>query len=150
MMTANRTPNSRAGFSFVEIMVAMTLLATVLGSLGVLSAKISERSRRAAVLAQRNYIVAQQLNRYNALPYASLKAYADSAQHDTIASALASIRFLRRDSVYRVTNSPSDTNRIQVKVVIVPLTRIKLDTVLKDSIILRRRNPILTSPLNYQ
>lgn len=139
----------RSGFSFIEIMVAMTLLATVLGALGVLSTKIAERSRRANLLAQRNYIVVQQLNRYNALPYDSLKLYATVAKNDTIPSAIPSVRFLRRDSVYRVTSSLADTNRIQVSVVIVPLTSQRRDTMLKDSIILRRRNPRLTSPLNY-
>lgn len=139
----------RAGFSFVEIMVAMTLLATVLGSLGVLSAKISERSRRASVLAQRNYIVVQQLNRYNALPFDSLKLYAMKSTADTIPSALSTIRFVRRDTVYRVTSAAADTNRIEVRIEIVPLTSVKRDTMLKDAIILRRRNPRLTSPLNY-
>jgi prepilin-type N-terminal cleavage/methylation domain-containing protein len=143
------TSRGRGGFSFVEIMVAMTLLATVLGSLGVLSAKISQRARRASVLAQRNYIVVQQLNRYNALPYDSLKLYAMASTADTIPSALPTIRFVRRDTVYRVTSAPADTNRIEVKVVIVPLTSVKSDTMLKDAIILRRRNPRLTSPLNY-
>ena len=150
-MTSPRpTPaRRRSGFSFIEIMVAMTLLATVLGALGVLSTKIAERSRRANMLAQRNYIVVQQLNRYNALPYDSLKLYATKAKNDTIPSAIPSVRFLRRDSVYKVTSALADTNRIQVSVVIVPLTSQRRDTMLKDSIILRRRNPRLTSPLNY-
>jgi hypothetical protein len=115
----------------------------------VLSAKVSERSRRAAVLAQRNYIVVQQLNRYNALPYDSLKLYALASKSDTIPSAVSTIRFLRRDTVYRVTSGPSDTNRIEVKITIMPLSTVRRDTILKDSIILRRRNPRLTSPLNY-
>lgn len=151
MTATSMIPSSRqrAGFSFIEIMVAMTLLATVIGSLGVLSTRISERARRANLLAQRNYIVVQQLNRYNALPYDSLKLYALAAKSDTIPSALSTIRFLRRDTVSRVTSSPSDTNRIQVTVTIIPLTTSKGDTMLKDSIVLRRRNPRLTSPLNY-
>jgi prepilin-type N-terminal cleavage/methylation domain-containing protein len=147
--SSSNVTGNRGGFSFIEIMVAMTLLATVLGSLGVLSAKVSERSRRAAVLAQRNYIVVQQLNRYNALPYDSLKLYALASKSDTIPSAVSTIRFLRRDTVYRVTSGSSDTNRIEVKITIMPLSTVRRDTILKDSIILRRRNPRLTSPLNY-
>ena len=147
--TSMHRSRPRAGFSFIEVIVAMTLLATVIGSLGVLSAKIAERARAANVLAQRNYIVVQQLNRYNALPYDSLTLYALAAKSDTIPSAIPSLRFLRRDTVYRVTSAPADTNRIEVKVVIVPLAALRRDTMLKDSIILRRRNPRLTSPLNY-
>ncbi len=142
-------PGRRAGFSFVEIMVALTLLATVIGSLGVLSAKIAERARKAEILAQRNYIVVQQLNRYNALPYDSLRLYALASRNDTIPSAILNLRFVRRDTVYRVTSSASDTNRYEVKVVIVPVDSIRSDSMYKDSVLLRRRNPRLTSPLNY-
>jgi prepilin-type N-terminal cleavage/methylation domain-containing protein len=139
----------RAGFSFIEIMIALTLLATVIGSLGLLSVRISERARLAEMLAQRNYIVIQQLNRYNALPYDSLRTYSTSARRDTIPSALPTLRFLRRDTIYRVTTAQSDTNRYEVKVLIMPVDSLKHDSLYKDSIILRRRNPRLTSPLNY-
>jgi type II secretory pathway pseudopilin PulG len=140
---------ARHGFSFVEIIVALTLLATVIGGLGVMAARSSERARLAQLLAQRNYIVVQQLNRYNALPYATLRTYALAATWDTIPSALPTLRFLRRDTAYRVSPASWDTNRYEVKIMIVPLDAVKRDTMYKDSIILRRRNPVLTSPLNY-
>lgn len=141
-------PGSRAGFSFIEIMIALTLLATVIGSLGILSARVSSRARLAQLIAQRNYIVVQQLNRYNALPYDSLRLYATKANLDTIPSAVAGLRFLRRDTVYLPSTTGTDTLRLEAKVLIIPLDAIKSDTQFKDSIMLRRRNPRLTSPLN--
>lgn len=149
MTNSRRQSVLRPGFSFIEIIVALTLLATVIGSLGLLSVRVSERARLAEMLAQRNYIVIQQLNRYNALPYDSLRAYATSARRDTIPSAIPTLRFLRRDTVYRVTSAAADTNRYAVKVLIIPVDSIRRDSLYKDSIMLRRRNPRLTSPLNY-
>jgi prepilin-type N-terminal cleavage/methylation domain-containing protein len=142
------TPLPRAGFSFIEVMIALTLLATVIGSLGILSARVSSRARLAQVIAQRNYIVVQQMNRYNALPYDSLVTYAQHGNLDTIPSAMSGLRFLRRDSVYVPTATGTDTLRLEARVVVVPLDGVKSDTMLKDSILLRRRNPRLTSPLN--
>lgn len=141
-------PARRAGFSFIEIMIALTLLATVIGSLGILSARVSSRARLAQLIAQRNYIVVQQMNRYTALPYDSLVTYAQRGNLDTIATAVPGLRFLRRDNVYLPSSTGTDTLRLEAKVVIVPLDAVAGDTMYKDSIYLRRRNPRLTSPLN--
>ncbi len=143
-----RTATRRGGFSFIEIMIALTLLATVIGSLGILSAQVSSRARLAQLLAQRNYILVQQMNRYISLPYDSLRAYALRGSLDTIPTAVSGLRFLRRDTVYIPTATGSDTLRLEAKIIIVPLDMMMKDTMYKDSIMLRRRNPRLTSPLN--
>ncbi len=132
----------------IEILIAMTLLVTVIGTLSILSAKVSSRARLAQIIAQRNYIVVQQLNRYTALPYDSLRVYASRSISDTIPSAVPGLRFLRRDTVYIPSATGSDTMRLEAKIVIIPLDSVRLDTIYKDSIMLRRRNPRLTSPLN--
>ena len=153
-MTPPRSSN-RDGFSLIEIIVAMTILVLVLGGMSLLSAKTSERARLAETLAQRNYTLVQQMNRLNALPYDSLKRYTQLNTYDTIPSGIPSIRFLRRDTTYYVSGfegvapAADDTVLIEAKVMIVPLTSVRRDTVYRDSIVLRRRNPRLTSPLNY-
>ena len=151
------TPRSagRAGFSLIEILVAMTILVIVLGGMSLPSAKTSERARLAETLAQRNYTLVQQMNRLNALPYDSLARYTRINTYDTIPSGIPSIRFLRRDTTYYVSGfegvapAVDDTVLIEAKVTIVPITSVRRDTIYRDSIVLRRRNPRLTSPLNY-
>lgn len=142
-------PRIRSGFSLIEIMVAMTILVTVIGALAVLSAKTSERARLAEVLAQRNYTIVQQMNRLNALPFDSLKLYTAGKVYDTIPSGIPQLRFLRRDTVYYLSAAAADTNEVEAKVTIMPLSANKRDSVYRDSIAIRRRNPRLTSPLNY-
>jgi prepilin-type N-terminal cleavage/methylation domain-containing protein len=142
------TRQRRAGFSFVEIIVALALLATVIGSLGLLSQRIATNARLAELFAQRNYVVVQQMNRYGAIPYDSLSKYATAGTQDTIPSGIPKLRFIRRDTVYRVTNGAWDTLRYAVKVVIIPLDSIPSDSRFRDSIMLRRRSPNLSSPLN--
>lgn len=163
MTTPSRPSRLRAGFSLIEIMVALTILVIVLGGMTLLSAKTSERARLAETLAQRNYTIVQQMNRLNALPYDSLKLYTLSQTNDTIPSGIPTIRFLRRDTAYYISGTDTgtaphiamlppaadDTVLIEAKVTIVPLTSLPRDTSLRDSISLRRRNPRLTSPLNY-
>jgi hypothetical protein len=58
------------------------------------------------------------------------------------------MNFLRRDTVSNYpTSAASDTLVAQVRVTIVPLTTNAKDTMLKDSVVIHRRNPNKTSPL---
>jgi prepilin-type N-terminal cleavage/methylation domain-containing protein len=149
MMPSSSYPRrQRTGFSFIEIMVALALLATVIGSLSILSQRIATNARLAELFAQRNYIVVQQMNRYAAIPYDSLAKYSTAGTLDTIPSGIPTLRFIRRDTVYRVTNNQWDSLRYAVKVVIVPMTKTASDSKYRDSIMLRRRSPNLSSPLN--
>lgn len=143
-----RAPRDRRGFSFAEIIVALMLLATVIGSLAILSQRIATSARLAEMLAQRNFVVVQQMNRYSAIPYDSLAKYSLAGTQDTIPSGLPKLRFIRRDTVYHVTSNMWDTLRLAVKVVIIPLDSIAGDSRFRDSIMLRRRSPNLASPLN--
>jgi prepilin-type N-terminal cleavage/methylation domain-containing protein len=148
MPSSSSTRQRRAGFSFIEIMVALALLATVIGSLSLLSQRIATNARLAELFAQRNYIVVQQMNRYAAIPYDSLAKYSVAGTLDTIPSGISTLKFIRRDTVYRVTNNAWDTLRYAVKVVIIPKTALPADAKYRDSIMLRRRSPNLSSPLN--
>jgi prepilin-type N-terminal cleavage/methylation domain-containing protein len=143
-----RPRRRRGGFSFIEIMVALVLLATVIGSLGLLSQRIASNARLAELFAQRNYVVVQQMNRYSAIPYDSLSRYSLAGTQDTIPSGIPTLKFIRKDTVYHVTSNSWDTLRLAVKVVIVPVDSIASDSRYRDSIMLRRRSPKLYSPLN--
>ncbi|MFL5606574.1 MAG: type II secretion system protein [Gemmatimonadaceae bacterium] len=149
MMPPSSHPRrQRPGFSFIEIMVALAMLATVIGSLALLSQRIATNARLAELFAQRNYIVVQQMNRYAAIPYDSLSKYSTAGTLDTIPSGIPTLRFIRRDTIYRVTNNQWDSLRYAVKVVIIPMTKNASDAKYRDSIMLRRRSPNLSSPLN--
>jgi len=149
MPSSSNTRQQRPGFSFVEIIVALALLATVIGSLSLLSQRIATNARLAELFAQRNYIVVQQMNRYAAIPYDSLAKYSTVGTLDTIPSGIPTLKFIRKDTVYRVTTDSWDTLRYAVKVVIIPKTANPTDAKYRDSIMLRRRSPNLASPLNY-
>ena len=139
---------THAGFSLIEVVVAMTLLIFVIGALSILATRTSERARRADIIAKRNYVVVQQLNRYSGLPYDTLRARIDNepARLDTIKAT--GMDFLRRDTVSNYpTVAAADTLVAQVRVTIVPLTTNAKDTLLKDSVVIHRRNPNKTSPL---
>ena len=139
---------TRAGFSLIEVVVAMTLLVTIIGALTVLATRTSERARRADIIAKRNYVLVQQLNRYSGLPYDTLRARINSnaSRLDTIIAS--GMNFLRRDTVTNYpTSASTDTLLAEVRVTIVPLTTSRSDTMLKDSVVLHRRNPHTGSPL---
>ena len=138
----------RGGFSLIEVVVAMTLLIFVIGALSILATRTSERARRADIIAKRNYVVVQQLNRYSGLPYDTLRARinGEPVRLDTIKAT--GMNFLRRDTVSNYpTSAASDTLIAQVRVTIIPLTTNVKDTMLKDSVVIHRRNPNKTSPL---
>ncbi|MEO5815493.1 MAG: prepilin-type N-terminal cleavage/methylation domain-containing protein [Gemmatimonadaceae bacterium] len=148
-----RTARVRAGFSLIEVVVAMTLLTVVIGALSVLAAKTSERARRADILAKRNFVMVQQINRYASAGFDTLRwrlnnspASHDTIWGDTIGGAVK--YFLRRDTVtYYPTNA--DTFMVEAKVVIVPRTLFLKDTIYKDSVMVHRRNPNTVNRLNY-
>jgi type II secretory pathway pseudopilin PulG len=157
--TPTRTARARSGFSLIEVVVAMMLLTFVIGSLSVLAAKTSARARRADILAKRNYVIVQQINRYSGVPFDTLRyrlnidslSSKDTIWGDTLSGAVK--YFLRRDTVMYygagVTPTAADTFVIEAKVVIVPRTPILSDTQYKDSVVIHRRNPHTVSKLNY-
>lgn len=148
MRNHTRTATTRGGFSLIEVVVAMTLLVFVIGALSVLATRTSERARKADIIAKRNYVVVQQLNRYASIPYDTLRARINSnpSSLDTIQGD--NLYFLRRDTVTNYpTSAVGDTLVAQVRVTIVPITVFPKDTLMKDSVVLHRRNPNRGTPL---
>lgn len=132
---------ARRGISLVEVVVAMTLLAIVIGSLGLLAAKNAARARALDASSARTFVLAQQSNRFSVLPYDSIPKYVGLAgvtKIDTITAGR--YRFFRRVSYTAgVTGSEYRT----VKVIIVPMA----DTTKRDSLLFQRAKTYARSPL---
>lgn len=69
--TTSRT-SSRAGFTLIEVIVSMILLAIAVSSLAGLTHSVSQSSIKVTGAAYRNGVLMQEVNRLIALPYDSL------------------------------------------------------------------------------
>ena len=67
---------SEAGFSLVELLVAITLLSLVLVSVAQLNVALARRFYALSGGAARSAVVAQQVNQFTAMPFDSLKSKA--------------------------------------------------------------------------
>ncbi len=72
----SRSPKNERGFSLVEVVVSMTLLAVALASLARPTYLYARRAVLIGTEGVRDGIVAQQVNRLTALPYDSLASRA--------------------------------------------------------------------------
>jgi prepilin-type N-terminal cleavage/methylation domain-containing protein len=140
-MLTSRTnrPRPRRGVSLIEIMVAMTLLAFVIGSLSVLSAKSARRGKDLDIGSARAFVLMQQANRFSVLPYDSISIYAPRI--DTVITGR--FMYLRRVTyVQGTTGSEYKT----VTVILLPLP----DTARRDSLIFVRAKTYDHTPLFSQ
>jgi type II secretory pathway pseudopilin PulG len=126
----------RRGISIIEVLVAMTLLAFCLGSLGVLAAKTAGRARELDANSARTFVLTQQANRFSVLPYDSIPIYAPRL--DTVVAGR--FAFERRVSY---TNATTGSEYRRVVVQLIPLAnRRKL-----DSLVFERAKTYAKSPL---
>jgi prepilin-type N-terminal cleavage/methylation domain-containing protein len=65
--------NERKGFSVVEVIVAMVLLAIAVSSLAALTYSVSQSAMTATANAYRNGVLMQEVNRLEMSPYDSVK-----------------------------------------------------------------------------
>jgi prepilin-type N-terminal cleavage/methylation domain-containing protein len=65
--------NERKGFSVVEVIVAMVLLAIAVSSLAALTYSVSQSAMTATANAYRNGVLMQEVNRLEGLPYDSVR-----------------------------------------------------------------------------
>lgn len=128
------TPRARAGFSLVEILVAVTLLGVVMMSLGRLSVAIAQRSRMNELVAERSFALQQQANKFQAMPFDSIATFPLTAKSFT-SGDFGYGRVLRRTQLA--------TDRYQFMIVIVPTA----DPTRRDSLILTRTRPPSSSVL---
>jgi type II secretory pathway pseudopilin PulG len=130
------TRRERRGISLIEVIVAMTLLAFVLGSLGLLAAKTAGRARALDANSARTFVLTQQANRFSVLPYDSIPIYAPKL--DTVVAGR--FQFVRRVSY---TNASTGREYRRVTVLLIPLA----DRKKPDSLVFERAKTYAKSPL---
>jgi len=133
-LRAARPRHARAGFSLLEVMVAMTMLSIILMSLAKISTVISVRSRSNDLIAKRSAILQLEANKFGAMQFDSLRAF-------TTGSATKSYgTFSYTRTLTRVNNT---STRSTIKIVITPTA----NTSLKDSVMFDRTRPSTSTPL---
>jgi prepilin-type N-terminal cleavage/methylation domain-containing protein len=125
---------SPKGFSLIEVMVAMTMLAIVLMSLAKMSLMVSLRGRDNDLFAKRTAVLQLEANKLGAIPYATLASWPTT----TTTLTLGGFAYTRRMAI-----ANTGTNRYSIKVIIVPTS----DTTKKDSVTLDRTKPATNTPL---
>ena len=133
---ASKPSRPRKGVSLIEIVIAMTLLALVIGSLGLLSARTAAKARKLDMLSARTFVLMQQSNRFSVLPYDSIAAYAPKI--DTVIAGR--FKYLRRVTY---TQSFTGSEYKNVQVILIPLA----DTTKRDTLLFQRAKTYAKSPL---
>jgi prepilin-type N-terminal cleavage/methylation domain-containing protein len=125
---------SRKGFSLIEVMVAMTMLAIVLMSLARMSLMVSLRGRDNDLFAKRTAVLQLEANKLGAIPYSTLASWSTT----TTTLTLGDFTYKRRMAI-----ANTGTNRYSIKVIIIPMS----DTTKQDSVTLDRTKPATNTPL---
>jgi hypothetical protein len=126
----------RKGVSIIEIVIAMTLLSLVIGSLGLLSARTAAKARALDMLSARTFVLMQQSNRFSVLPYDSIPVYAPRT--DTVIAGR--FKYLRRVTY---TQSKTGSEYKNVQVILTPLS----DPTRHDTLTFQRAKTYAKSPL---
>jgi prepilin-type N-terminal cleavage/methylation domain-containing protein len=115
----SQTLARQKGFSLVEVIVAMLLLAICVTALAGLSYSVSQSSMKVTGTAYRNGVLMQELNRLETLPYDSL--------HNGVSSI--SVATAPYPHTRYITIAEPSTNLKTVKIIITPVnSRFKPDT----------------------
>ena len=124
----------RRGFSLIEVMISMTILAVVLSSLAGMSFLVAKRGRTNEIITKRNFVLQQQANRLGAMSANDLATLSTSSQ----SMVVGGFSFTRSISVTAVS-----TKHWQIKVVITPTD----DPTKADSVTFDRSRPATGTPL---
>ncbi len=122
----------REGFSLVEVVVAMVMLAVVVMSLGALTTVTAQRSIVLANSTGRQAFALQETNRMATIPYGSINALAGC---DTLSTG--QLRYRRCISV---------TQAIRYREITIIVTPLKIGTI-SDTIVFRRVAEAVSNPL---
>lgn len=132
------TPRSsaRKGFTMIEVMVSLVLLAIVLTSLARASTVVAVRGRTNDLSAKRTAVLQMEANKFGAIPFASIAGW-----------STANKTFTRGDFTYTrrltITSQNATNTRYTIKIVVVPST----DATKADSVSIDRSLPPTGSPL---
>jgi prepilin-type N-terminal cleavage/methylation domain-containing protein len=121
-------PRSRRGFSLIEVMVAMTLLAIILTVLAKFATIIAVRGRGNDLTTKRTSALQLEANKLGAAPFSTLATW--STANRTITQG---------DFTYtrRLTITSQSATRYSIKIIVVPSS----DATRPDSILLDRTQP---------
>ena len=122
------------GFSLVEVIVAMALLAIVMTLLATLAIAVGRRGRANELVTKRNLALSQQASRFHVLPLTTLATLTSG----TTQMLVGDFTFNRRLDI----SSPA-SGRYTIKVVIEPVT----DEFSPDSVTIDRTRMATGSPL---
>lgn len=125
---------ARQGFSLIEIMVAMTILAIVMSSLARLATIIAVRGRGNDFYAKRSMALEREANKFGSAPLTTLAAWNTSDQSFTVGG----FSYTRK-----LTISQATSTRYSIKIVIVPTAA----PAAKDSVSFDRTSPPSTTVL---
>lgn len=126
----------RVGFSLIEVIMSLTILAIVMSLLASLSLTVARRGRDNDNVIKRNSALAQQAGRYGVMSFTDLAS--QTIGTTTTLMLLGDFTFNRR-----VTISKPATNRYRINIVIAPQT----SEFKPDSVTFDRTRPALGTPL---
>jgi prepilin-type N-terminal cleavage/methylation domain-containing protein len=130
----NAARKAREGFSLIEIMVALTILALVLSSLAQLTEIVAVRARSNDVYAKRSAVLQMEANKFGAAPLSTLNSWSTADQVDTVNGFI----YTRKLSIVK-----SSSTQDSIKIVVVPAT----SGVASDSAIIIRAKPTTATSL---
>jgi prepilin-type N-terminal cleavage/methylation domain-containing protein len=135
-LRARKGPSTslRTGFSLIEIMVAMTILAIVMSSLARLATIIAVRGRGNDFYAKRSLVLQREANKFGAAPLAVLAAWNTADATFTVGG----FTYTRK-----LTITQTSSKQYSIKIVVIPSTA----TTSKDSVMFDRTNPPSTTAL---
>jgi prepilin-type N-terminal cleavage/methylation domain-containing protein len=135
-------PRPRRGVSLIEIIIAMTLLAFVIGTLSLMSAKSARRGKDLDQLSARTFVLMEQANRFAVLPYNEIPNYASLTP--TVTTFTSGRYEYQREVSYSQGTTGADYRTL--KIVIAPTA----DLTKRDSLIFLRAKIWESSPLFIQ
>jgi len=121
--------SKRLGFSLIEVMVAMTMLAIVMMSLARMSVTVATIGRTNDLVAKRNAVLQTEANKLGAAPFDSLATWSTTTKTFT----QGNFSYSRRLTIIAASGS-----RDSIKIVVTPTS----NTAKKDSVIIIRSRPV--------
>lgn len=134
VLRRRRARRSCAGFTLVEVIIAMTLLSAVLIILATLSTSVTRRGRLNELTTKRNLALAQQGSRVQTMPW-----------DDVVTLTSGSAQLLVGDFTFnrRFVVTAAGADRRIIRVVIAPLVQ----EFRPDSVTIERTRPASGTPL---
>lgn len=129
-----RRSRRRAGFSLVEVIIALTMTAVAMMLLARLSFLVSQHGRTNALVSKRNAALAQEAGRFGVMTFTQIAAQSSG---NTL--------MLVGDFTYtrKLTITASSANRYTIKIVVAP----QASEFRPDSVTFNRTRPASGAPL---